>query len=240
MRHLTSVSSNASPHLIRARQAVAAAPVFAALPAADQAALARELTPRSYTAGQIVCAAGDAGVLLFLLEAGWVKAVLLAEGGREQAVILLRAGELFGAEAVFTHAPYPVTVIALEAVTAWVIDGAALTALAGRHPALALACLEHLGARARYYIQLVEDLSLRNVPARLAFTLLNHAESRDGQLVVPRRAWTTLDAMAARLGTVRDVLSRALNTLEAEGLLRLERGRIILLDPQKLLDRGRT
>jgi len=79
---------------------------------------------------------------------------------------------------------------------------------------------------------------LRNVEARLANTLLQHAEAHDGQLVVPRRGWTTFDEMAVRLGTVRDVLSRALHTLENEGLLKVERREIILLDPKRLEERS--
>jgi CRP/FNR family transcriptional regulator len=84
----------------------------------------------------------------------------------------------------------------------------------------------------------VEDLSLRNVETRLANTLLQHAEARNGQLLVPRRDWTTFDEMAVRLGTVRDVLSRALKTLEAEGLLKVEKQAIVLLDPKGLAERG--
>jgi len=86
----------------------------------------------------------------------------------------------------------------------------------------------------------VEDLGLRSVQARVAHTLLAHAELKNGQLVVPRQAWTTFDEMATRLGTVRDVLSRTFSILEAEGILRMERSRIIILDSQKLLERGRV
>jgi CRP/FNR family transcriptional regulator len=175
-----------------------------------------------------------------LLEKGWVKAVRTATDGREQAALFLRDGEFFGDEAVFSGAAYPVTVIALEKVSAWAIEGAALVDLSKRHSVLALACLEHLSARVLYYVQLVEDLGLRSVQARIAHTLLNHAELREGALIIPRRSWATLDEMAVRLGTVRDVLSRSLNALEAEGILRLERSQIVVLDPQKLLERGKA
>ena len=238
--HEPSLPTGATATVNHARRVVNSIPALAALSGEIQNALARQMAPRSYNTGQIVCTEGDPDVSLFLLEKGWIKGVRMAEGGREQAVIVLRDGDVFGAEAVFSQASYPWTVMALEVVTAWTIEGAGARALANRHPALAMACLEHLGTRACYYIQLVEDLSLRNVPARLAHTLLSHAESQDGQLVVPRRTWTTLDEMAARLGTVRDVLSRALNSLEADGILHLERNRIVLLDPKKLLERGRA
>ena len=59
-----------------------------------------------------------------------------------------------------------------------------------------------------------------------------------GRLVIPRREWTTFDEMAVRLGTVRDVLSRALKTLELEGLLRVEKQHILILDPQGLAERA--
>jgi CRP/FNR family cyclic AMP-dependent transcriptional regulator len=221
-----------------AKQAIIAMRHFSALPAEVNEALARQMIARSYTPEQVICLEGEPGDYVYLLEKGWVKAVRTATDGREQAALFLHDGELFGDEAVFSGAAYPVTVIALEKVSAWAIEGIALVDLSRRYPALALACLQHLSARVLYYVQLVEDLGLRSVEARIAHTLLNHAELKDGILVVPRRSWTTLDEMATRLGTVRDVLSRSLNTLGTEGILRLERSQIVILDPQKLLERG--
>lgn len=98
--------------------------------------------------------------------------------------------------------------------------------------------IRRLGERVLYNIGLVEDLSLRNVEARLTRTLLRHAERCGKRLFVPRRPWTTFDELAVRLGTVRDVLSRALLALEEEGLLRVERRAIIILDPAGLAARG--
>jgi CRP/FNR family transcriptional regulator len=223
-----------------ARQVVAATRCFSGLSAEAGEALARQLIPRTYAAGQVLCLEGEPGDYVYLLEKGWVKAVLTAKDGREQATMFLRDGEIFGDEGVFSGAAYPVTVVALEKVSTWAIESTGLVGLSRRHPALALACLEHLSARVLYYVQLVEDLGLRSVQARIAHTLFHHAEPRDGFLIIPRRPWTTLDEMATRLGTVRDVLRRALNTLEAEGILRLERSRIVILDPDKLLERGKT
>ena len=101
-----------------------------------------------------------------------------------------------------------------------------------------MAVIRHLAERVLYYVGLVEDLSLRSVEARLAHTLLKHAQDSGGRLTVPRRTWTTFDEMATRLGTVRDVLSRALRTLEEEGLLKVERHQIVILDPAGLAARG--
>ena len=230
----------ASPDFSPARQAIATTRHFFALPAEVTEVLARQMISRTYTAGQVICLEGEPGEYLYLLEKGWVKGVRTATDGREQAALFLRDGELFGDEAVFSGATYSLTVVALEKVNAWALEGAVLVDLTKRYPALALACLEHLSARVLYYIQLVEDLGLRSVQARIAHTLLNHAELQDGALIVPRRSWTTLDEMAVRLGTVRDVLSRSLNALESEGILRLERSQVVILDPQRLLERGKA
>lgn len=225
---------------VRARQTLSAIPHFAELAEDVLDSLLRRMTPCQYEAGQVICLEGEPGEKIYFLEKGWVKAVRIAADGREQAAMFLCGGELFGDEAVFTGAAYPVTMIALESTTAWALEGQAVLELVQRHPALALAIIRHLGERVLYYVQLVEDLGLRNVQARVAHTLLAHAELKDGQLIVPRQAWTTLDEMATRLGTVRDVLSRTLNALEQEGVLHLERTQIIIYDPQKLLERGRV
>lgn len=85
-----------------------------------------------------------------------------------------------------------------------------------------------------YYLSLVEDLSLCSLEARLPRTLLQHAEEQDGNIIVPRRPWTTFDEISRRLGTVRDVLGRVLRSLEQDGILHVERQGIIILKTDEL------
>ena len=193
---------------------------------------------RHYEAGQLIYIEDDPAENIFILETGWIKATRMTREGREQAMAFMQPGEIFGDIAVFIGEKYPATVTALEAVNVWVIPAQTFLKLIQGHPELALTIIRRLGKRVMYFIGLVEDLSLRSVEARLAHTLLRHAEAHDGQLIVPRRPWTTFDEMAVRLGTVRDVLSRALKTLEAEGLLRVEKQAIVLLDVKGLAKRG--
>lgn len=211
---------------------------FSNLPAEIQQAIAASATHRHFDAGQVIYVEGEPAEFVYILESGWVKATRMTREGREQAMMFLRPVEVFGDIAVFTGTTYPGTVVALEDVEVWVIPAQTLLDLLPRHPSLAMAVIRHLGGRVLHYISLVEDLSLRSVEARLAHTLLQNAELHEGQLIVPRREWTTFDEMAVRLGTVRDVLSRALHTLENEGLLKVERREIILLDPKGLAARG--
>lgn len=200
--------------------------------------IAKVALPRHFDAGQVIYIEGEPAEIVYLLEQGWVKATRMSQDGREQAMMFFSSGEIFGDIAVFTEKEYPGTVVALEDVDVWVIPASEFMALAEQDIVLAMAIIRRLSERVLHYIGLVEDLSLRNVEARLANTLLQHAEICDGQLVVPRRLWTTFDEMAVRLGTVRDVLSRALKTLESDGLLKVKRHQIIILDPKGLAHRG--
>jgi CRP/FNR family transcriptional regulator len=212
---------------------------FGGLPDQIQQALAASASRRHFNAGQVIYVEGEPAESVYVLEAGWVKATRMTREGREQAMMFLRPVEIFGDIAVFTGTTYPGTVVALEDVDVWMIPAKTILDLIPRHPELAMAVIRHLGGRVLHYISLVEDLSLRSVETRLANTLLRNAEILNGQLIVPRREWTTFDEMAIRLGTVRDVLSRALKTLEGEGLLKVEKQAIILLDPKRLEERGR-
>lgn len=226
-------------HLTRLKALLARIRHFDGIPPEVQERIAASASPRHFAAGQVIYIEGEPAEAFYLLERGWVKATRMSRDGREQAMLFLESGEIFGDIAVFSSTTYPGTVVALEDVDVWTIPADKFLELTNQYPALAMAVIRHLSDRVLHYISLVEDLSLRNVEARLANTLLQHAEAREGQLIVPRRDWTTFDAMAVRLGTVRDVLSRGLKTLEADGLLRVEKQAIVLLDPKGLAERGK-
>ncbi len=211
---------------------------FENLPRETLERIAKVALPRHFDAGQVIYIEGEPAEKVYLLEQGWVKATRISRDGREQAMMFFSSGEIFGDIAIFAEKEYPGTVVALEEVDLWVIPASEFRALVEQDIVLAMAIIRRLSDRVLHYIGLVEDLSLRNVESRLVNTLLQHAETCDGQLVVPRRNWTTFDEMAIRLGTVRDVLSRAFKTLEADGLLEVKRHQIILLDPKELARRG--
>lgn len=224
--------------LIKFTQTLKRIPQFNGLSHETQQALAASAVHRHFSRGQVIYVEGEPAEAIYVLESGWVKATRMTHEGREQAMMFLHSVDIFGDIAVLTGTTYPGTVIALEDVEVWVIPAHAILALIRHSPDLAMAIIHHLGQRVLHYVSLVEDLSLRSVEARLAHTLLRNAELRDGRLIVPRREWTTFDEMAVRLGTVRDVLSRALKTLESERLLKVEKQAIVLLDPKGLTDRA--
>ncbi len=209
---------------------------FRSLPDAVKGSLEKIAIPRVFHANQVIYLEGEAAEFVYLLAKGWVKAVRLSRKGREQAVMVSRAVDLFGHIALFNTGYYPCTVTALEESHTWVFPSSKLIECIERSPELLQAFTRDLAFRILHHLQLIEDLSLHSVEARLARTLARYAENVDGQWIIPRRPWATYDAMAVRLGTVRDVLSRALKTLENKGLLRVEKQQIVLLEPQELAE----
>lgn len=235
MSPIKSSSNGTVPGL---KDCLAHLPHFISLSTAVQDAMVAVASLRKYKAGQVIYLEGEPAEFIYILARGWVKATRMSRDGREQAMLFLQPVDIFGDIAVFTGTTYPGTATALETVDAWAIPAASLVGLLDKFPELSHAVIRKLGDRVLHYIELVEDLSLRSVESRLANTLLQHAEQMDDCLAVPRRAWTTFDEMAVRLGTVRDVLSRALKTLESEGLIKVEKERILLLDARHLAERG--
>lgn len=222
----------------RFKEALQRVPQFEELTGETKQAIAAAAIPRRFDGGQVIYVEGEPAESIYILETGWVKAVRMTRDGREQAMLFLRPVEMFGDIAVLAGTTYPGTVIALEPVRVWAIPAQTFLDLIPQYPDLASSVIHRLAKRVLYYVSLVEDLSLRSVEARLSRTLLQNAELHDGQLIVPRHDWTTFDEMAVRLGTVRDVLSRALKTLQAEKLLRVEKRAVILLDPKGLAERA--
>lgn len=199
-------------------------------------ALARVAVRRRYDAGQMIFVEGEPCSGLFIVERGRVKIFKLSPGGREQILHIFGAGEGFNDVAVLDGGPNPVNVMALEPTSVLVIDRPSMVDLLERYPALSRAVIENLANRARHLVSLVEDLSLRTVVGRLAKLLLEQAS---GEVDLERFPQGLTHAqMAARLGTVREVITRSLHKLEDEGIIKIERHRITILDREALEDKA--
>ncbi len=207
-------------------QKLAAIPFLRGVDAEVLASLAKAALWRSYLAGAILFLEGEAAAGLYLVHTGWVKVVKMSPEGREQVLRFLGPGEVFNEIGVFGNRPNPATAIALEPTSLWLIERAAIRRLLETHPAVALQVVERMADRVIDLVGLVADLSLRTVEARLARLIL---EQSAGDVVV-RQRWATQSELAARLGTVPDVFSRAMRSLAEAGLIEVERQHIRILD----------
>lgn len=216
-----------SPHVTDLLKAVS---YFSDLDSAALKVVAQSAIRRNYDAGQVVLIEGEPCIGLYIVESGWLKVVKIGLDGREQVLQMLRAGEVFNAISVFTDAPNQASVTALETSVIWLIEREILLKLLDEHPALARHVIKDLSGRVMHLVRLVEDLSLRSVEARLARLLLEQADGAS----VQRRRWATQAEMASRLGTVPDVVNRALRKLSDEGMIHVERHQIQILDKEGL------
>ena len=207
-------------------------PIFEGLDEPTLEELARGARRREYQANEMVVLEGEAQPGLYYLEYGWLKVVKISPAGREQTLRFLEPGETFNEIGVFTNRANPATAIALEPAGIWLIRREALLRVLENRPEFAQHILTKMAERMLYLVSLVTDLSLRPTTGRLARLLLEDAN--DGVLHRPR--WYTQAELAARLGTVPDVIQRSLRGLESDGLIAVERHEIRILDQQALTE----
>jgi CRP/FNR family transcriptional regulator, dissimilatory nitrate respiration regulator len=212
------------------------APVFAGLTGGQLEELAAIVEPRTLPAGLQIFAQGEPADAFYLLTGGRVKVFKELRDGRTATIRHVAPGETFG-ESVLFHETYPSSTAAMDDSEVYRIPADAFRALILHEPELGL---HLLGSMARLLVMLnrrVEELLLP-VPARLARYLLElcaekYSPAEDepvmrGSLVcyLP----TSKRELAARLGTVPETLSRALNQLTRSRLIALDGERFEILD----------
>lgn len=210
---------------------LASVPFFAGLETELLRGLAATAVRREYAAGEVVFLEGEPSPGLFVVESGHIKVVKTSAQGREHTIEVMGPSHTAHAVAVFTARPSPATAIALEPAQVWLLPRAAVGRLFSEHPAFAERVVENMADHMVHLVELVADLSLRSVTGRLARLLLD--EAVDDR--VQRPPWLTLPELAARLGTVPDVVQRALGRLGADGIVEVSRREIRIRDHQSLV-----
>jgi CRP-like cAMP-binding protein len=213
-------------------------PYFAALDPSARARVAQAAIRRAFPANHLIFGEGEPCAGLYMIEEGSVRIFRTALDGREQVLQVLGPGQSFNEVAVFDGGPNPASVITIEPTVVWIIDRVTMQNLLRTYPALAEAAVKVLAARLRHLVDLVEDLSFRSVTARLAKLLLQQADAARSDSVA-RATLLTQQEMAARLGTVREMVGRALKALADAGVIRMERHRIVIVDRARLEEKAK-
>jgi CRP/FNR family transcriptional regulator len=215
-------------------EALAACPLFADLSAADLRALAGVAVRRGYEKGETLFLQGRPAEGFFLPVAGRVRVSRYSAEGREQVLHLFGPGEPVGEVPVFEGGAYPATATAQEALESLYLPREGFRRLAGESPELLLRLLGCLAGRLRHFVELVDDLALKEVAARLARHLLVlSAAAGEADRVELESSKAVL---AARLGTLAETLSRTLGRLQERGLVAVDGRRIELRDRRALAD----
>ena len=205
-------------------------PYFATLGGEEIERIAKEILECSFAKGEILFLEGEPCRGLYIVRSGQIRIFKSSPEGREQVLFLAKPGDTFNGVPVFDGGPNPASASAVEPSKVSIIPKETLLSLMADYP-MALAILKVFAVRLRHLTLLVEDLSFRHVVSRLAKTLLELVAT--GQEPSPVRRLTQ-DEMAAMVGTVRDVIGRALKTLEKAGAIKIEGQRIIVVDTEQL------
>ena len=167
---------------------------------------------------------GDEARAAWIVVSGRVAVLKESAEGRTQILRVWEPGDLLGEVALFGGGQYPASAQALEETRVLAVPRDAMVRILMAEPELSLVILGQMSTRLRHLVQLVEDLSLKEVPARLAAYLLGLVEEQGTDAV---RLGVSKGRLAAILGTIPETLSRVLGRLSDQGLLDRE-GRAVI------------
>jgi CRP/FNR family transcriptional regulator len=209
-------------------------PYFRSLSAADLAGLARGCSTRVLTAGETLFEEGAPCTRLFVIASGRVEVRQTSLRGREQVFHTEQPGAALGEAPLFDGGGYIASAVAAEPTRVLSLSRSRLIALCRTHPEVALALVETLARRLRRFAGIVSDLAFRPVPERLARYLVGTAAPRPLAPGLELDLQLTQAQLAARLGTVRELVARALAHLERAGILSRKGRRVLVHDAARL------
>lgn len=190
---------------------------------------------RRYERGEAIFWEGEPCAGLHIIQQGSVKLFKISRQGRELIINVFEEGATFNEVPVFDHGKNPVNVAALDESAIWVVEADVIHMAMEKHPEMCAAIILNLTQNLRMLVGMVEELSFFQVTNRLARLITQLPEE---QLVGDSAQRITQDQMAARLGTVREVVARSLRELERSGAIQVERRQIQIIDHKILNDWG--
>ncbi|HXZ38985.1 MAG TPA: Crp/Fnr family transcriptional regulator [Thermodesulfobacteriota bacterium] len=196
---------------------IARIPLFQGLDRKHYDQLAMIVTDQVFQKGESIFDEEDEGTGFYVVISGRVKVFKLSPEGKEQILHIFGPGEPFGEVAVFTGKRFPASAEALEETRAFFFARKEFMDLIQRDPSLALNMLAVLSQRLRRFSGLIESLSLKEVPGRLAAYFLYLQEGKKGgaDLILE----ISKNQLASLLGTIPETLSRILARMNREGFI---------------------
>ncbi len=210
---------------------------FRLLPAAERRRLLGRCTERILKAGEVLFAEGEPCRGLYILVEGRVELRQVSPRGREQVLHTEGPGAALGEAPLFDRGGYVASAVAAVPTRALFVPRAEVIALLRRHPTVAVSLLETMARRVRRFADMAGSLTFRPVHERLAHYIATAAAGEPGRPVAAGLAVDlalTQEQVAARLGTVRELVARAFSQLEKGGIITRKRARIVIRDPARL------
>ena len=215
---------------------LARTPLLATLSAAELQNLAARTVRKLFSAGELIFSEGEPCNGLHIIARGKVRIFKTSVSGREQVLAVNNPGESVAELPVFDGGPFPASAIAIEDTEMAFISRRDFHAYCMEHPEVSLKVLSVVGQRLRGLVGIIEELSFTTIRQRLISVLVKLAQSegrkteRGIEFLLP----STHQELANQLGTVRELISRNLMRLQAEGLLEVEARQIVVKDLKAL------
>ncbi|MDD3846295.1 MAG: Crp/Fnr family transcriptional regulator [Syntrophorhabdaceae bacterium] len=207
--------------------AMATVPLFKGLSDKQLDDLARAFPRRRYAAGETIFAEGSPAEGFYVLLSGRLKIYKLSMEGKEQILHIIESGEPFAEVALFSETTFPAHAEAIRESEVMFFSRKAFKQLAVDDPSIIMNMLAILSQRLKYFTRLVEDLSLKEVPQRLAAYLVFLAQ-REGSHQVS--LGISKGQLASLLGTIPETLSRIMTKMAGRGLIEMQGRRISIID----------
>lgn len=214
--------------------------LFAGMTDSELNALAKDFTRLEFGAEEVIFYQGDAGHTLYLVENGKVRIYVQNEDGQELSVNVCGRGDLFGEMSVIDELPRSASAAAMEPATVLRLSRERFREHLRRSPQLGINFMKALSVRIRFSTRQLDNLTLTSVPTRLARKLLELAqqhgvpELRGVRLEMP----LTQTQLASLLGTTRESVNKAVSQFRRQGVIAMEDGQIIIIDPDALRSLG--
>jgi CRP/FNR family transcriptional regulator len=198
--------------------------------------LAARTVRKHLSEGELLFSEGEPCAGLHIIAQGKVRIFKTSVGGREQVLALNGPGESVAELPVFDGGPYPASAMAVEDTEIAFISRRDFHAYCLEHPEVALKVLSVVGGRLRRLVGIIEELSFTTIRQRLISALLKLAQSegKKTERGIEFQLPATHQELASQLGTVRELISRNLMRLQAEGLLEVDARQIVVKDMKGL------
>ncbi len=208
--------------------------LFGELPQEHMDAVLEIIFEKKFKSGELIFSEGDPADGFYMVAAGMVKIYKLSANGKEHILHMFGPGEPFGEVPVFSGQAFPAHAETVKASTLLYFPRKRFIDRIIDNPYLALNMLAVLSKRLRHFTVQVENLSLKEVPARLAgYLILSSEEQQNTQFVTLN---ISKGQLAGFLGTIPETMSRILRKMSEEGLIEVEGRKIHIKDYDGLVD----
>ena len=209
-------------------------PLFNGLPVDQLEAIKQIAIEKQIKKGEMVVSEGDDGKGFFVIAEGRIKVFKVSAEGKEQILHIFGPGQPFGEVPVFAGQKFPASAQAIDNAKVLFLPRAAIVDLITANPSLALNMLAEMSRKLRLFAAQIENLSLKEMPARLASYLIHLADEQGEEQMVTLKI--SKGQLASILGTIPETLSRMFAKLSGNNLIRVEGKKITLLDRTGLED----